>query len=117
MAYRSELEAALARLEAMGPPRPCPACVARRQSIRRIGMFLLGGVLYIAAFVLLAFATIAGFIAILALLLGTLVLVSRSGSSATPFMIALGFALLGAVGFAAFAYLERLVAFDVGRFG
>jgi hypothetical protein len=117
MAYRSDLEAALARLDAMGPARPCPTCVARSNRARRVGMFFLGLALYVAAFVLLAFATLAGFIALVALLLGTVVLLSRSGPSVTPFFVGLGFAMLAALGFAAFAYLERLVAFDVGTFG
>jgi hypothetical protein len=117
MAYRSDLEAALARLDAMGPQAPCLACRARRRRLRRIAMFVLGLFLYAGAFVLLLFASLAGFVALVALLIGTVILFSKSGGNATCFFVGMAFAMLSAGGFAAFFYLERLLRFDVGRFG
>jgi hypothetical protein len=117
MAYRSDLEAALARLDAMGPQAPCMVCRARMRRLRRVAMFVLGAVLYAAAFVLLLFASLAGFIALVALLIGTVILFSKSNGNATCFFVGIAFAFLGAGGFAAFFYLERLLRFDVGRFG
>lgn len=117
MAYRSDLEAALARLDAMGPARPCTACLARGRRLRRIGMFVLGALLYAGAFALLLFASLAGFIAIVALLIGTVILFNRNDGTASCFFVGIAFAVLSAGGFAAFFYLERLLRFDVGRFG
>ena len=117
MAYRSDLEAALARLDAMQPRAPCPSCAARGRRIRRVGMFVLGAALYAAAFVLLTFASVAGFVAIMALLIGTVILLGRGEGNGTCFLVMLAFALLSGAGFAAFSYLERLLRFDVGRFG
>jgi hypothetical protein len=119
MAYRSDLEAALARIDAMGPGprRPCPSCVARSKRHRRIGAFVLGALLYLGAFVILAFASIMGLVALCAVLLGTVMLFGRGHAYAAPFGVGVAFALLCAGGFAAFFWLERLLSFDVGRFG
>lgn len=119
MAYRSDLEAAHARLDAMDVhrPRPCLVCQARGRRLRRIAMFFVGLVLYAGAFVLLLFASLAGFIAIVALLIGTVMFFSRTSGDATSLLVGIAFAMLSAGGFAAFFYLERLLRFDVGRFG
>ena len=119
MAYRSDLEAAHARLDAMDiqRPRPCLVCQARSRRLRRVAMFFVGALLYLGAFVLPLFASLAGFIAIVALLIGTLILLSRSEGNATALLVGIAFAMLSAGGFAAFFYLERLLRFDVGRFG
>lgn len=116
MAYRSELEAALSRLDAMTAGRPCPRCIARATRLRRIGMFFDGLLLFAGALVLLAISSLAGFLAIVTLLVGTCILFSRGGN-ATPLLVGVGLAFLSATGFAAFFYLERLLSFDVGRFG
>lgn len=75
-----------------------------------------GLLLYAGAFGLLAFASIAGLVALVALVIGTVVLCTRGGD-ATCFLVGIGFAFLTAAGFAGFVYLERLLTFDVGRFG
>ena len=54
---------------------------------------------------------------IVALLIGTVILFSRSDGNATALFVGIAFAFLSAGGFAAFFYLERLLRFDVGRFG
>jgi hypothetical protein len=117
MAYRSDLEAARARLDAMEPRAPCPACELRRTRLRRVAWFVLGAFLYLAAFVLLAFASLAGFIALIAVLIGTVILCGRGGGNPTCFLAGIAFAFVSAGGFMAFFYLERLLRFDVGRFG
>jgi hypothetical protein len=40
MAYRSDLEAALARLDAMGADEPCPACARRARIMARLHFFV-----------------------------------------------------------------------------
>lgn len=117
MAYRSDLEAALARLDAMQPQAPCPSCAARSKRLRRVGRFTLALVISMAAFVLLIFGSVAGFIAACAVLATTVFLLGRAPGSGTSTLVALGFGLLSAAALCGFYYLERLLSFDVGRFG
>lgn len=105
MAYRSDLEAALARIDSLAVP--CPTCAANERRRARRRRALVASIVAGATLVVLAFGTLAGIVAASVFLVGFGIRATDGDGSGACFAIGLSAALFSAALYAVFAWLSR----------